>query len=359
MSDLKIFKEFSHELVKKFIEKCPECYQMMNETDHNDFERDFYSEWHMEGNVWTHTMMVYSHYIRSVEENGSFKNYENWKLVLVSILLHDVGKCYTRKWYEDKNRIMFRGHSGVSTIFAIKMIQELLPECTEDQIVFILRLINYHQDFFDINFKSWEKFQNSSNLFLSLIDHRQSDYFGNISFNNDNIDYKVVDQVLMKTRLTEKINYYVTSADATFLIGLPCSGKSTYAKKLNGVKHSRDDIVMELYEGNSYNKAFENVDQKEVDRIFRERFEKSMLFREDIVIDRTNLTYKGRMKFVNQLRQNKYKIIYKVFLTDFDTIIKRNESRISKTIPIEVFNTMMGSFKMPYDNEFDEIEYIF
>ena len=53
------------------------------------------------------------------------------------------------------------------------------------------------------------------------------------------------------------------------LIGTPLSGKSTFIRENypNTIVISRDELVMEVFGSNDYNKAFKEVNHKEVDKI--------------------------------------------------------------------------------------------
>ena len=53
------------------------------------------------------------------------------------------------------------------------------------------------------------------------------------------------------------------------LIGVPMSGKSTWVRENHPDTKviSRDDIVLEVHQSNDYNRAFKEVNHKEVDKI--------------------------------------------------------------------------------------------
>ena len=82
------------------------------------------------------------------------------------------------------------------------------------------------------------------------------------------------------------------------LIGHPLVGKSTFIKnKLNNLDFnliSRDNIILELSSTKEYNKAWDEVNHKEVDHILNKRIDNSILNNESVVIDMTNLTKKRR-----------------------------------------------------------------
>lgn len=360
MTDFNDVHEYGWNLVHK-LHDMGICYEL-NQSDHNEAGLNFKSQYHAEGNVFTHTMMVYSHVMRNFIENDFFP--KTWKELILASLLHDIGKPECREWVEDKERIMFKNHAGVSTFKAINVIKELDPNFTKEQIIYTLKLINYHGDLFDVNpNKHWVKWKKNSDFLRDLYSLRLADSFGNISkkdpfSNSQNYIIEMLDYISEYNKkvcppFSNKIN-----AEAIFLIGLPNSGKSTYAieKSYNNIL-SRDQLVLDLAGTDNYNEAWKKVDQKKVDKEFREVFQYLLKHEDNMVIDRTNLTRKDRVKFVNQLKQNGYIISYKVFLPELSTIHERNRQRKNKYIPNDVILNMMKSFSMPYDDEYDNIEY--
>lgn len=66
-------------------------------------------DYHLEGDVWTHTKMV----MNALIENTDFQslNETEREILFFTALLHDVGKPYTLKRDEDNGRITSKGHS--------------------------------------------------------------------------------------------------------------------------------------------------------------------------------------------------------------------------------------------------------
>ena len=81
------------------------------------------------------------------------------------------------------------------------------------------------------------------------------------------------------------------------LIGPTLSGKSTYIRNNypNVQVISRDEIVMEVFGSRDYNLAFNEVDQKEVDRVLAKRLKDTTDLKTNVIIDMTNMTVKRRM----------------------------------------------------------------
>lgn len=149
---------------------------------------------------------------------------------------------------------------------------------------------------------------------------------------------------------------------------MPASGKSTwldiygYSSEFSCAIYSTDNIVLELAgPGVDYDDAWP-VHIKQAEKIFWERVEQSISARRNIIIDRTNLTRKGRARFVNLLHNKKARDDYYVSADIFGMEIpvslwnERLNSREGKTIPKHVLDNMKQSFEYPsYDEGFDSI----
>ena len=146
------------------------------------------------------------------------------------------------------------------------------------------------------------------------------------------------------------------------LIGHPLVGKSTFIKnKLNNLDFnliSRDNIILELSSTKEYNKAWDEVNHKEVDHILNKRIDNSILNNESVVIDMTNLTKKRRKGFINRFNDY-YKVGILFDILSSDEIKSRNEKRNneeSKYINESIINTMISSYQTPTKEEgFDKI----
>jgi predicted kinase len=144
------------------------------------------------------------------------------------------------------------------------------------------------------------------------------------------------------------------------LIGVPMSGKSTWIKNNypNTKVISRDDIVLEVHGTNDYNKAFKEVNHKEVDKILNLRLLEASNSNTDVIIDMTNMTVKRRRSTLNHFT-NFYKeaVVFPV-LSD-DEYERRNNIRTvteNKSIPLSILKSMFDSYQEPSSEEgFDKI----
>lgn len=158
------------------------------------------------------------------------------------------------------------------------------------------------------------------------------------------------------------------SPEFIMLVGLPGSGKSTYIDKLlsqNSDKHfvvlSTDNILSAMAdaEGLTYAEAF-NQYAGQADKKFKIQFRQAKNDKSNIIIDRTNLTVKGRNKFLSQLPKEYYTkaIIFGVDRAELDRRLQKREIETGKHIPKHVVDNMEQSYVEPTASEFDRIEYV-
>jgi predicted kinase len=134
------------------------------------------------------------------------------------------------------------------------------------------------------------------------------------------------------------------------LIGPPLSGKTTWIRENFPTTEviSRDEIVMEVYGSRDYTAAFNNVDQKEVDRVLSQRFLDANKEKKNVIVDMTHMASKRRKQNLNYFTNDYYKlgVIFPI-LTD-DEYVKRNQKRIeeeNKDLPMGIVKSMISSYQ--------------
>lgn len=147
------------------------------------------------------------------------------------------------------------------------------------------------------------------------------------------------------------------------LIGPPAAGKSTWRSQvdptLDCVIISGDDLIEEecARTGKTYSEVFATHDFKEQKRILREKFLGAVADKRNIIIDRTNLTIKGRRSFLASLPKTYHRIgiVFEYEETTlFDRLDKRGQET-GKIIPRDVVVDMIASYQPPTGDEFDDI----
>jgi predicted kinase len=149
------------------------------------------------------------------------------------------------------------------------------------------------------------------------------------------------------------------------LVGIPGSGKTTWAKKTfgSGVYKERaisTDLYIEI-KAEKLNKTYTELFTKyikEAEKVMEAKFNGLVRKKKLIIWDQTNVTKKKRKKILNKIPNN-YKTFVFVFDVDEDTVNERLEDRANETgksIPITVMNTMRRSFTTPTKDEgFDNV----
>ena len=148
------------------------------------------------------------------------------------------------------------------------------------------------------------------------------------------------------------------------LIGPSLSGKSTWLRNnyptVNVI--SRDQIVMEFAGTRDYNKAFNTVDHKLVDRVLAERLTESNSNKTSTIVDMTNMTVKRRAQTLRYFDDSFYKIAVVFPILSDEQYQMRNIDRNSKEnkwIPPSVIKSMIDSYQYPTLEEgFDNIIFL-
>lgn len=133
------------------------------------------------------------------------------------------------------------------------------------------------------------------------------------------------------------------------LIGVPGSGKSTWAKKMcdecGAYWVSRDKIRFSyLKEDDDYFAYEEQVINDfvaEIQNAIYDRFP-------TIIADATHLTYKSRNQLLSQIYLQGYAVVYVYFNTSLETALERNAQRSGRArVPDSVIERMYNSLTVP------------
>ena len=153
------------------------------------------------------------------------------------------------------------------------------------------------------------------------------------------------------------------------MVGVPGSGKSTYIKNLKATNPEKDYVVLSTDDiisawgaerGLNYTQAFQKFEFKNAQSIFNANFRKAIKERRNIIVDRTNLTKKGRAKLLSNLPAD-YKTKAVVFEIDPEELQRRLTTRAKETgkfIPDKVMSDMIASYVPPSKEEFDAIQFV-
>ena len=139
-----------------------------------------------------------------------------------------------------------------------------------------------------------------------------------------------------------------------YLVGLPASGKSTWAKENaneNTIWLSSDRIRKELY--GSEEKQENHV---EVYELMNKRTREALNSGVNVIYDATNINSRRRKGFISQFKNIRKVCIY--FATDLNDIIYRNKVRDRK-VPLQAIDKMYKGLQIPmYFEGWDNIQII-
>ena len=358
--------------IAKFMAEFNFLYKSMKANEHS-YDENNLSSYHLEGDIWTHTMMV----TRLAEMSSDDLKFQ------ISALLHDIGKPASASFKHDKKKKHFIGHEGISAYLALDYINSLDEYDTADK-KYMFKLIALHgilykyKDSYQLETKLIEMFKYDSEFFMQLLKLNWCDQNGRIGIHQktnlvEHIEsYRnVLDNIL-------KMNYRgidETKKNLVLLVGPPGSGKTTYAQNLVNTPESpitrisRDNLLMTentFGYAETYNerwKYFQELDGfKSIDAKLSKAIGAASKDKKDnIVIDMTNMSTKSRRKIIGQFNRSVYNVHIKLFATSYGTLLLRNAERAlneEKSISNEVLLDMLKRFDYPTQNEFETMEVI-
>jgi predicted kinase len=349
------------ELIRDFQLKFPHLARAMEINTHHWDEKTL-NQYHYEGNTLAHVFMV-------VMQTDVFNDNLN---VRIAALCHDLGKpmCTTRS--EEKKRVRMFGHEAVSVFLALDFLKTL--DLSASDKIRICQLISFHTYLYqEMRKAKYEAdvakfFAGEQNLFQDIISLTRADALGRWGENEDRSIWIKAEETFAPIlhKITPVIYPRLPEfhGEAIILVGPPLSGKSTWVKK-NAPNHlilSRDEITLELGKTDNYNEAFLSVDHDLVNKIYIQKQKDALKSGQNLVFDLTHMSEKSRRRSLQGLpKQMKRKAV--MFLTGYDTLIKRNEIRgkeQNKWMNQYVMLNMMSRLSMPMKSEgFDEIQYVF
>lgn len=158
--------------------------------------------------------------------------------------------------------------------------------------------------------------------------------------------------------------------DFIILVGLPCSGKSTFCadyikNNSDAIIVSYDDTILKYYSMEVYNNNRFDSDAMYKLQV-KDLLDAISEAKHPIIIDKTNLTRKARNRATSTLskKKPKYRVKCIVFSIDKETFIERNNKRKAETgkyISSKIFDEMSEIYQIPDLNEekyLDEINFL-
>ncbi len=332
----------------------------MRKTSHH-FSAEQLNPWHLEGDVWVHTMLVLQAYARSDNEPDL--------CVGLTALLHDIGKPAAAKVLHHRQRVVFQGHESYSAWIAWGLLQDEALELSRAEQCRIFSLIAFHGCLYTGWFSADESVRNAQLIqafsgfgqafwhqLLAQIDH---DSQGQITLNaNNKNELQQLNQLVMQPQPKSPSD----SIPIVFFVGLAGSGKTTYRRHYEGYTIiARDDLLHKITGETHYRKAWQRQEDEQlsprIEQALDQQFKQALAQNNPIVMDLTNLSRKARKRWLNQLPKH-YQAQALIFLASEAEIWQRNHRRQEKSLPDEVLHDMLLRFEHPLFDEFERIDYV-
>lgn len=141
-----------------------------------------------------------------------------------------------------------------------------------------------------------------------------------------------------------------------YLVGLPCTGKTTFRKRVftnpRFVTISSDDEIESIAKSldKTYDDVFHSVKFNEIYKSLQKKIDDAILAKKDIVVDMTNLTKNARNRWNLPTSCTRYAIVFEKDKNWRNRLDRRNKIT-TKKIPPEVINTMWGVYDKPFLSE--------
>jgi len=336
---------------------------------HEDGDRNKH---HQEGDIWAHTLLAYDYGV----SNGAPK------IVLWALILHDLGRTYTRMQDDENRRVLFYDFEGVSCFVALEVLNK--TDLSQEDKCYVLKLIAFQYtiiDYIKYNSPNQEEllkmflYDEKTLYYLAL--YVECDLFGRKVAQSELKHYKL-DKIKLFQQFSQKIkNKKLQKTEKPnnlfLLVGPPCSRKSTWLKNRNEIfltvnRDSSIKFVGEKYNKHSFNEAYDFIEakesrKKEVSTHYRhiEEFVKQSK-NVDIVIDNPNLKLRHRKEWIDIFKTT-HNIRVVLFLNSFKELQNCDNARYmteGKTIGKEAILEKLIDFIYPLHSEgIDEISVVF
>ena len=336
--------------------------------EHSKFQKP--NPFHMEGSVWTHTMMVLQHMNYLLNEKYGFFD---TNIPLLCAITHDFGKVVVRNELENQNKVRFFGHEYASVQKAVDFIYFIKEKLNWDKqylqtvIKYVIPVVSNHLHIYsceDFDLNRYCGFDPKLAELYSLM--LESDFNGQIishersSTDLKNIDYS--DKLRNLPMIENKISS-LDECDLVFYCGLPGSGKDYIAKMHGREIVSLDQIRVDLYSARYktshltsqeiYEKAHKFCERKDMSEEIKTRVQDLINQNKKIALCNRHQTKKSRSRNFNIIQgicsRANYKIGAAYVVCPTNIIYDRDEKRgtTDKTVGKFIIDKFINEQMMP------------
>ena len=141
-------------------------------------------------------------------------------------------------------------------------------------------------------------------------------------------------------------------------VGLPCSGKSEYAKNF-AVEHNAEIFSSDSLREEMFGDVNHQADNEALFKELHKRIRECLASDKNAIYDATNINYKRRMEFLKSLNKILCEKIAILMATPYEICLERNAKRERK-VPEEVIKRMYMNFWVPAKYEgFDNVQIVY
>lgn len=145
-------------------------------------------------------------------------------------------------------------------------------------------------------------------------------------------------------------------AELTITVGLPASGKTTWAKQ-----HENDNTIVLSSDGLRKELLGSEQDQSNNELVFNTLYKRAKEYLsngKNVIIDATNVSMKDRRRTLSQFQKFDVKKNCILFATPFEICIERDKTR-EKSVGKDVIMKFLHRFEVPMEFEgFDKVEIV-
>ena len=142
-------------------------------NSHHNFNNNETNPYHVEGDCWSHTMMVC--------KVAQLKGYD--RVVQLSALLHDIGKPQSRKINPKNNHVIYWGHEELSAKMAKPLVADLITRdmLTKEEADEVIELIALHGEIYKDRAGVEERLKDKPTWLQHLLELSECDDLGRFS----------------------------------------------------------------------------------------------------------------------------------------------------------------------------------
>lgn len=274
-------------------------------------------------------------------------------------LLHDISKAYVRKVNVEKENIRFHGRGYMSALMSVNFLKENFP----DDVLLILKVLSLF-DMMEASANIYD-YENDETVIHYLKILFQANQKGRIT----TVEERDVNNVVGNWRETlaiRKKNPHKKGIkeNLTVLIGIPGSGKTTYAQNHTGEFLSMEEFLLDYGVKRGVTGTFNEVRdelqenvlvfEKKFASLMKKRFKRHELEGDDYLVDSYSTTLSSRYSYNHSFKNVKYVMFWR----DYSDCLSHSIAPDDKQLKEQMVKMTTTGFLYPKRLEYNSIEHV-